>query len=51
MQSLFQRKFNCQITGHSSLTFFEAIESEVRGPSPLPSSLPQSESILTIMII
>lgn len=29
-----QRRFICEITGHSGLTFFEALRSEVRAGSP-----------------
>lgn len=29
-----QRRFICEITGHSGLTFFEALKSEVRDGSP-----------------
>ena len=39
-----QRRFICEITGHSGLTFFEALTSEVRGGSP---GLSVSQSLMT----
>ncbi|ERT01614.1 hypothetical protein HMPREF1624_02865 [Sporothrix schenckii ATCC 58251] len=37
-----QRKFNCQITGHSGLTFFEAIESERAGAAEVDQAFPEA---------
>ncbi|CAK7236702.1 hypothetical protein SCUCBS95973_009697 [Sporothrix curviconia] len=37
-----QRKFNCQITGHSNLTFFEAIESERAGAAEVEQAFPEA---------
>ncbi|CAK7269345.1 hypothetical protein SEPCBS119000_003522 [Sporothrix epigloea] len=37
-----QRKFNCQITGHSNLNFFEAIESERAGAAEVEQSFPEA---------
>lgn len=37
-----QRKFNCEITGHSSLTFFEALASELAGAAEVEQSFPEA---------
>ncbi|EFR04759.1 DDT domain-containing protein [Nannizzia gypsea CBS 118893] len=37
-----QRRFICEITGHSSLTFFEALTSETEGSREVNSAFPES---------
>jgi len=36
-----QRHFTCEITGHSGLTFFDALESETQGSRELDSTFPE----------
>ncbi|ROT42759.1 hypothetical protein SODALDRAFT_319365 [Sodiomyces alkalinus F11] len=36
-----QRRFNCQITGHSGLTFFEALKSERAGAQEVEEAFPE----------
>ncbi|KAJ9639485.1 hypothetical protein H2201_002858 [Coniosporium apollinis] len=37
-----QRKFTCEITGHSGLTFFQARDSETQGSKALQSTFPEA---------
>ncbi|OAA68126.1 ddt domain containing protein [Niveomyces insectorum RCEF 264] len=37
-----QRRFNCQITGHSNLNFFEALESERTGAAEVEQAFPEA---------
>ncbi|RDW59504.1 hypothetical protein BP6252_12591 [Coleophoma cylindrospora] len=37
-----QRRFICQITGHSGLTFFDALKSELEGAQEVESSFPEA---------
>ncbi|CRK22072.1 hypothetical protein BN1723_012552 [Verticillium longisporum] len=37
-----QRRFNCQISGHSGLTFFEALKSETAGAEEVEQAFPEA---------
>ncbi|KAF3360738.1 Ankyrin repeat, PH and SEC7 domain containing protein secG [Verticillium dahliae VDG1] len=37
-----QRRFNCQISGHSGLTFFEALKSETAGAEEIEQAFPEA---------